>query len=121
MNITLRSTALAAAFTLAAVAPALSANPNTIKVDPSSVHRGKVVRVYGVVVDCQGSLTLISKAFPHTHEFAGVSAVYVTPAATGQYHVRVTIPKSRKVGTYTISGRCGGGNIGVTGKLKVVS
>jgi hypothetical protein len=121
MKITTRSAALTVAFTLAAAVPAFSANPNTIKVDPASVHRGKVVRVYGVVIDCQGSLTLISKAFPHTHDFAGLPAVYAKPAATGQYHVRVTIPASRKAGTYTISGRCGGGNIGVTRKLKVLS
>lgn len=117
----MRSAALAVAFTFAAVAPAVSANPNTIKVDPGSVHRGKVVRVFGVVAGCGGSLTLISKAFPHTHDFAGLPAVFVTPAATGQYHVRVKIPANRKPGRYTITGRCGGGNIGVSRTLHILS
>jgi hypothetical protein len=41
--------------------------------------------------------------------------------ATVAVSIRVRIPKSRTPGTYTISGRCGGGNLGVTRKLKVVA
>jgi hypothetical protein len=120
MRIIARSTALAAALSLAAVAPAISAAP-TIKASPNPVERGKIVRVYGVVTGCGGSVTLISKAFPHTHDFAGLPAVFAPRTSSGSYSVRVRIPARRAPATYTISGRCGGGNLGVTRKLKVTA
>jgi hypothetical protein len=120
MSILARSTALAAALAVTAVAPAVSATP-TIKVSPNPVQRGHQVRVYGVVTGCGGSVTLISKAFPHTHDFAGLPAVFAPRKSDGSYSIRVRIPASRAPKTYTITGRCGGGNLGVTRKLKVTA
>jgi hypothetical protein len=118
-----------AAVVLAAVALGLLpaevvAATATINVNHSSVHAGKKVRVFGRTgggCDPSGDVTLISKAFPHTHDFAGVPAVFAHQKPNGHYSIRVRIPKSRTPGTYTISGRCGGGNLGVTRKLKVLA
>lgn len=111
--------ALAAA---AIVASPVSASGASIKASPNPVARGHVVRVYGVVGGCTrgDQVTLISKAFSHRHEFAGISAVYAQIGAHHSYSVRTTIPSRRKPGRYVISGRCGGGNIGVSASLRVV-
>jgi hypothetical protein len=120
MRIIACSTALGVALSLAAAAPAVSAAP-TIKASPNPVKRGKVVRVYGAVTGCGGSVTLISKAFAHTHDFAGVPAVFAPRRSDGSYSVRVRIPSTRRPATYAITGRCGGGNLGVSRKLKVTA
>jgi hypothetical protein len=89
-----------------------------------SVHAGQKVRVFGRTgggCDPSGNVTLLSKAFPHTHEFAGVPAVFAAQKPNGHYSIRVRIPASRAPGRYTITGRCGGGNLGVTRKLKVLA
>jgi hypothetical protein len=96
----------------------------TIHVNDSSVHAGQKVRVFGRTgggCDPSGSVTLLSKAFPHTHDFAGVPAVFADQKPNGHYSIRVRIPKSRAPGRYTISGRCGGGNLGVSRKLRVLA
>jgi hypothetical protein len=120
MRILARSAVLATATAAGLAAPAVAATP-TIKASPNPVHRGELVRVYGVVTGCGGSVTLISKAFPHTHDFAGLPAVFARRSSSGSYSVRVRIPARRAPGTYTITGRCGGGNLGVTRKLKVTA
>ena len=62
---------------------------------------------------------MISRAFAHTHDFAGLPAVF-TPVRTGdRYSVRVRIPASRH-GRYGITARCGGGTFGVSAHLKVL-
>jgi hypothetical protein len=116
----LRGAALAVVVAIATAPPAAPATA-TIRVKPAAVHRGKLVRVYGVVTGCGGSVTLISKAFAHTHDFAGLPAVFAARRADGSYSVRVRIPRTRTPGSYTISGRCGGGNIGVTRRLRVLA
>jgi hypothetical protein len=115
-----RSTALAIVLAAVAAAPAVSAAP-TINASPNPVKRGHTVRVYGVVTGCGGSVTLISKAFPHTHDFAGLPAVFAARNSHGSYSIKVRIPATRAAKTYTITGRCGGGNLGVTRKLKVTA
>jgi hypothetical protein len=116
----LRGAALAVVLAIGGASPAAPATA-TIKVKPAAVHRGKHVRVYGVVTGCGGAVTLISKAFPHTHDFAGLPAVFAPRRGDGSYSVRVRIPSTRRPGAYTISGRCGGGNIGVTRRLRVLA
>jgi hypothetical protein len=120
MRILARSAVLATALAAGLAAPTVAATP-TIKASPNPVQRGELVRVYGVVTGCGGSVTLISKAFPHTHDFAGLPAVFARRSSTGSYSVRVRIPARRAARTYTITGRCGGGNLGVTRKLKVTA
>jgi hypothetical protein len=95
---------------LTLVATPAAAAAVAIHVSPSSVTGGDTVTVSGSVgPDCPGPVTLISKAFVHTHDFAGLPAVYATVKPGGAFMTTTTIPRSRAAGTYTIGGRCGGG------------
>jgi hypothetical protein len=100
--------------------PALAAGP-TIVATPNPVSRGTVVRVHGVVPGCPrgDQITLLSKAFSKRHEFAGVPAVYARVGAHAAYSVSTRIPASLTPGSYRITGRCGGGNLGVSRTLRV--
>ena len=40
---------------------------------------------------------------------------------SGSFSARAAIPTQRRAGLYTVSGRCGGGNLGVLAKLRVLS
>jgi hypothetical protein len=99
--------------------PAFASGP-TIVATPNPVDAGAIVTLHGTLHGCPGPdpLMLLSNAFARTHEFAGVPAVYATVHAGGAYSVRTRIPSS-KHGNYSISGRCGGGNIGVVRILRV--
>jgi hypothetical protein len=101
--------------------PAAAGSP-TIKVDPNPVRRGDVVRVHGAVPGCArgNRVVLISRAFSRRHEFAGVPAVFARVRARRRYSVRTRIPAGRRPGRYRISGRCGGGNLGVSVRLRVL-
>jgi hypothetical protein len=101
--------------------PAMAAGP-TIVASPNPVHRGTLVRVHGVVPTCPhgDQVTLLSRAFKHTHEFAGVPAVFARVGAGAAYSVSTRIPATRRLGRYTITGRCGGGNLGVSRTLRVI-
>ena len=102
--------------------PAVAAGGPTIKVSPGTVRAGQIVRVYGVVPGCPGGneVTLISAAFSHAHDFAGLPAVFAHVGAHDAYSVRTRIPAARRPGKYQITGRCGGGNLGVTASLRVL-
>jgi hypothetical protein len=106
---------------LTAAGAAIAAGP-TINVDPHRVHRGDVVRVFGVVPGCQRGdrVTLLSRAFSHRHEFAGVPAIFATVRRGHHYSKRTTIPAGRRARRFAVSGRCGGGNLGVTAHLRVL-
>jgi hypothetical protein len=96
----------------------------TIKASPNPVHAGKRVHLFGNVGGgCApgGQVTLLSFAFPHTHEFAGVPAVFARVKSNGNYSKRVRIPKSRAPKKYSIGARCGGGNFGISVKLRVLA
>lgn len=110
---------LAASAALAVPAPA--AGP-TIVANPNPVHRGAVVRVHGTVPGCPrgDQVTLISRAFSHRHDFAGLPAVFARLGAHHAYSVRTRIPARRAARRYTITGRCGGGNLGVSASLRVL-
>jgi hypothetical protein len=111
---------LGAVGTLAA--PAGAVGGPSISVSPGLVHAGEVVHIYGAVPGCLAGnqVTLISKAFSAVHEFAGVPAVFAAVGTDGTYSVWTQIPASRQPGTYQITGRCGGGNLGVTASLQVL-
>src|SRR3954471_12877374 len=95
----------------------------TMHVKPKSVHAGKRVRVFGSAGGCMPGeqVTLISHAFPRTHEFAGVPAVFATVGPQGNYSRRVRIPKAKAPKRYRISARCGGGNLGVSRRRRVLA
>jgi hypothetical protein len=100
--------------------PRLSFRRPTLSVTPRRVRRGRLVRVHGGVFGCQGPVTLLSDAFPAGQEFAGVPAISAPVGAHGAYSVRTRIPAGRAPGRYTVTGRCGGGNLGVQANLRVL-
>ena len=106
---------------LAAPGVASAAGPS-IHVHPHRVHAGARVHVFGSAGGCPHGdrVTLLSRAFRHRHEFAGVPAVFATVRADGSYSVRPRIPARRAPRRYTISGRCGGGNLGVQNFVRVL-
>ena len=107
---------------LASTGVALAAGP-TINTDPTRVTQGGVVRVFGVVPQCArgNTVTLLSRAFSHRHEFAGVPAISAVVGRHHRYSKRTTIPAQRRPGRYRITGRCGGGNLGVIAHLRVTA
>jgi hypothetical protein len=111
--------------TLTLSAPAQAEPATTLQVSPSSITAGDTVVVSGSVGPapagsaCAASVLLLSRAFVHTDEFAGVPAVMAAVKPDGTFAATTTIPRSTPAGTYDISGRCGGGNIGVSATLEV--
>ena len=90
-----------------------AAAPASLQVSPSSVGAGGSVHVSGTCEANTGGFA-ISHAFLHdaTHDFAGVGAASFSTDATGAFSVDAQIRASTAPGTYTVSGRCGGGNFG---------
>jgi hypothetical protein len=107
--------ALVAATTLA-VAPSIS-------VTPATVERGHLVTIRGSADGCPAGdrVTLISRAFRHTHDFAGLPAVFATVRAGGSFRTTTRIPAARRPGRYAVTARCGGGNLGVSARLRVIA
>jgi hypothetical protein len=107
--------------TLVPAAPA-GAVAHFVKVEPTVVEPGHVVRVYGTVGGCPvgSSATLISAAFKGAtkEEFAGVPSVSAKVRKGFKFSVKVTLSKGLKPGKYQIGGRCGGGAFG-SAKLRV--
>jgi hypothetical protein len=93
----------------------------TMHLRPRSVEAGGTVRVFGSAQGCAAGnqLVLLSEAFSRRDEFAGVPAVSTPVLADGRYHARIRIPRGRRPGDYVISGRCGGGNLGIRRTLRV--
>jgi len=107
---------------LGAAAPALGVGE--IRVSPATAQAGALVRVSGSTAGgcaARDGVTLISRAFPHANDFAGLPAVYALPRGDGRFAVTVRIPAVREPGVYAITGRCGGGNLGVTARLRVLA
>src|SRR5438477_11289146 len=120
----LRFAAAAAVTAAACVAGATAATSAVfIHASPSSVHRGDRVIIRGNAGPCGlgETVTVISHAFAPTHEFAGVPAVFARVRAGGKFGIRPRIPSTRAPGSYTITARCGGGNLGVSAHLTVLS
>jgi hypothetical protein len=106
------------------VRAAPTAPPVALHVSPRSVAAGDTVTLSGSLgADSAGSecsgVTLLSKAFVHTHDFADVPAVFAAVKPDGAFAATTTIPRAKPAGTYTITGRCGGGNLGVSATLVV--
>ena len=93
----------------------LHASPNPVKAGHTLTLKGNAHP--GCVAG--DMVTIMSKAFVHTHEFADIPAVYATVHSGGSFRTTTVIPAARKAGTYTITARCGGGNLGVGVHLHV--
>jgi hypothetical protein len=119
----LLATVVMVAAALAVAAPASAAS---IVVSPDTVGVGGTTTVSGdVLVSGQpgcavpSQVTLISNAFAGLGEFAGQGAVTVDVDATGHFSSAVHLDSRVGLGVYDISGRCGGGNLGVSATLTV--
>jgi hypothetical protein len=122
-----RLAAVVAAGVVAIVLSAAPALAATIDVTPSTVSTGGQVTISGDVLNngtpgctVPGDVTLISPAFVGLGEFAGTGATIATADASGSFTTTVTLSSSVGAGTYQVSGRCGGGDLGVTATLTVV-
>jgi hypothetical protein len=117
-----------AALSIAAILAALctaaaTAAPPSMSVFPSTVSAGHKVKIKGNADGCPvgDAVTVLSRAFVHTHDFAGVPAVFALVRTGGKFAVRTTIPSTKKHGRYTVTARCGGGNLGVVAHLRVTA
>src|SRR6185312_6834058 len=100
-----------------------SAVTTALAVAPTSVRRGGTVLVSGVAGGCTAGdqVTVLSRAFAATHSFAGVPAVLAQVGSAGRFSAKARIPATRSPGTYVLTARCGGGNLGVSARLTVRS
>jgi hypothetical protein len=112
--------AVACAFSASAAGAAPSAV--SLTVTPRVVHRGHLVLMRGSAGDCPvgDAVTIISRAFARTHEFAGVPAVFAKVRSGGAFRATTRIPANRRAGLYGITARCGGGNLGLLVRLRVL-
>ena len=111
---------VAAAGLFAPAAPKPPPGPS-LTLKPSAVERGDVVVVTGSAGDCPvgDGVTILSRAFVHRHDFAGVPAVYARVDPGGLFRVATRIPRTKAAARYTVTARCGGGNLGVVKHLRV--
>jgi hypothetical protein len=96
----------------------------SLTVAPASVHRGQRVIIRGSVGNgCEvgDAVTIISRALAHTHDFAGQPAVFALVRHGGAFGIRPRIPSTKAVGSYVVTARCGGGNLGVTATIHVIA
>jgi hypothetical protein len=103
-----------------AATASLLAKPS-LKVSPNPVEAGHALTVKGSADGCGlgDTVTIISRAFSAKHAFAGVPAVLTKVRAGGSFHTSTTIPAGRRAGVYSVTARCGGGNLGVLVHLHV--
>jgi hypothetical protein len=113
----------ACAGTVGAASGTSSATPEGafLTLEPSSVRHGDSIVISGVSGDCPAgdAVTVISKAFPLTQEFAGVPAVTAIVQSDGSFGTDVAIPSTTQPGDYDVTARCGGGNLGLLLHLTV--
>jgi hypothetical protein len=101
-------------------ATASAATRPSMHVSPTVVSPGGRITVWGNADGCPrgDNVTIISRAFPLTHSFAGVGAIFARVRTGGAFsatgHVRL-----HARGRYGITARCGGGNLGVIVYVRV--
>ena len=110
--------ALVAALATAATA---TAGVPSLTLTPSSVKRGNTVLIKGSADGCAvgDRVFIISRAFVHAHDFAGLPAVLAKVKYGGSFRVTTRIPATKRPGRYRVTARCGGGNLGILKYLTV--
>jgi hypothetical protein len=104
-----------AALTAGLVSTATATAAVSLTLTPSTVEQGHVVVITGSAGDCAAGNTvfIISRAFVHTHDFAGVPAVLAKVKADHSFRTSTRIPTGKKAVLFRVTARCGGGNLGV--------
>jgi hypothetical protein len=90
----------------------------TLTLDPGTLPAGTAVHISGYAPDCSG-VTILSRAFPGPQEFAGVHAVTAASTPDHRFSATVTLPTSTPPGSYPVTVRACGGNLGVELTLRV--
>jgi hypothetical protein len=112
---------LAALASLAAAASALgsSATAPSLYVQPNSVRPGAPVHVFGSAGSCAAGsrLTAFSSAFPE-HSF-GVGGLTGRVRADHTFSIHRRLRGNVVRGNYSVTARCGGGDLGVTAHVRV--
>jgi hypothetical protein len=92
-----------------------------LAVTPATVRHGGSVLVRGVAGGCTAgdTVTILSWAFASSRSFAGVPAVFGEVGSAGRFSAVTRVARTRAPGGYTITARCGGGNLGVSAHLTV--
>jgi hypothetical protein len=90
----------------------------TLTLDPGTLPAGTAVHISGYAPGC-GGVTILSSAFPGPQEFAGVHAVTAASTADHHFSATVTLPTSTPPGSYPVTVRACGGNLGVELTLRV--
>ena len=108
---------LSIAMAVGALAVPAAAARATLRVTPTTAHRGTLVTFTGSGCLRGDTVFLISRLFPG-HAY-GIGAISTRVRANGgflrRFRVRATTPLRR----YTITARCGGANLGVAVHLRV--
>jgi hypothetical protein len=108
-----------ALFASPASAAAIIVSRTTVPIGGVVVVSGDTTAPGGTHCAAGDTVTLISNAFLGHVTFAGVGAVTTPVDATGHYRVVVAVRTVVHPGTYTITARCGGGNLGVEATVVV--
>jgi hypothetical protein len=95
----------------------LAAATRSISVHPGSIARGGMVTVSGKGCRAGDVVYLISPPFVGNAFVA--HSVATRARSNGSFSRRVRIRMSVRVGRYLITARCGGGNLGVSARLRV--
>jgi hypothetical protein len=104
-----------------ALAGTATGSVRSLTLTPSSVKRGHTLLIKGSADGCAvgNTVFILSRAFVHTHDFAGVPAVLARVRPRGSFRVMTRIPATKRPGRYGVTARCGGGNLGVLKHLTV--
>ena len=108
--IAMAGVALVLGGTVAAATPRLS-------VHPASVARGGIVTVSGT--GCRAGDLVYLIAPPFVGQAFVPHSVATRARSNGSFARRVHIRTSIRLGRYLITARCGGGNLGVSARLRV--
>lgn len=103
-----------------AAAPAWAAGGAALTVSPGSVSRGSTVTFTGAgcLHGGRNIVTLISKLFPG-RAFGGAGAITTSADAHGHFTRKFATSMSTAPGRYTVTARCGGGNLGIAVHVRV--
>jgi hypothetical protein len=94
---------------------------NSLSVSPSTIRAGGTVTFSGVVPSgCQQSSPVTLTDSPSLFPPDGFGP-QASRNANGAFQTNFTVPSSTPPGTYSVGGRCGGGNIGVSTSLRVTT
>ena len=112
-----RLVTLAVALAALVVTGTIAAATRSISVHPTRIARGGWVTVSGKGCRAGDVVYLISPPFVGNAFVA--HSVATRARANGSFSRRVRIRMSVRAGRYLITARCGGGNLGVSARLRV--